>query len=73
MYSFPYSMPISSNTMNYVAAVHGVVIAIIGTDRVARGLRCHKGASERHVEALQVMEATGVMVVEANEVTSPVI
>lgn len=56
MYSFPYTMPVTAGNMNYISAVYGVVVVIIGLDWFARGRKQYRGASERHDFAGAIVE-----------------
>ena len=50
MYSFPYTKPVTADTMNYVSAVYGVILVIIFTDWFARGKRNYRGQDARKQE-----------------------
>lgn len=45
MYSFPYTMPVTADSMNYVSAVYGVVVLIVAADWYLRGRKGYR--SER--------------------------
>ncbi|PWW73672.1 hypothetical protein C7212DRAFT_284584 [Tuber magnatum] len=55
MYSFPYTMPITSGTMNYVSAVYGVVTTLTIGYWFARGNRTFRGGIERAAEAEHIV------------------
>lgn len=55
MYSFPSSMPAAADTMNYVCAVYGVVVAILLVYWFVRGKRTYRNKDERHHDA-EVLE-----------------
>ncbi|KAG0641379.1 amino acid permease-domain-containing protein [Tuber brumale] len=55
MYSFPYSMPVTSGTMNYVSAVYGVVFILTIGYWFARGKHTFRGGSERAAEAEHIV------------------
>ncbi|KAA8904970.1 amino acid/polyamine transporter I [Sphaerosporella brunnea] len=47
MYSFPYTKPVTTGTMNYVSVVYAVTFAIIGLYWVVRGKRTFRSREER--------------------------
>jgi choline transport protein len=55
MYSFPYSMPVTSGTMNYVSAVYGFVFILTIGYWFARGKRTFRGGGERAAEAEHIV------------------
>ena len=56
MYSFPYYMPVTSGTMNYVSAVYGVVFSLTIGYWFARGNRTFRGGSQRAAEAEHIVK-----------------
>ncbi|CUS13847.1 unnamed protein product [Tuber aestivum] len=56
MYSFPYTKPVKSGTMNYVSAVYGVVFILTIGYWFARGNRTFRGGRERAAEAEQMVK-----------------
>ena len=50
MFSFPVSMPVTANNMNYVSVVYAVVAIIVSTDWLVRGRKSYRGQSKRHEE-----------------------
>lgn len=56
MYSFPYTKPVESGTMNYVSLVYAVVVIIITVDWFARGRMSFRGAGERKNDVMVVVE-----------------
>jgi choline transport protein len=56
MYSFPPVMPVMAGNMNYVCAVYGVVVFILGVYWFVKGKRTYRNRDERHIEA-EVLEA----------------
>ncbi|KAI9693319.1 MAG: hypothetical protein M1822_005315 [Bathelium mastoideum] len=61
MFSFPYSMPATADTMNYVSAVYAIVCIIVGVDWVLRGRWDYRGQAARRAEAEDMVrrETTG--------------
>jgi len=55
MYSFPYTKPVTTGTMNYVSAVYFVVTMIVIVDWFARG-RKHYGMADREERRASVPE-----------------
>lgn len=51
MFSFPYTMPVTIDTMNYVSLVYVAVVLIVVTDWYARGKREYRGHNERRGSA----------------------
>lgn len=56
MYSFPYVMPVTAGTMNYVSAVYAVVFIIIAVDWVLRGRKSFRGVGERKSDVTEVVD-----------------
>jgi choline transport protein len=56
MYSFPYVMPVTAGTMNYVSAVYAVVFIIIAVDWVLRGRKSFRGVGERKSDVTDVVD-----------------
>lgn len=57
MYSFPYQMPATGGTMNYVSVVYVIVTAVMATDWLLRGRKSFRSAVERHTKVNEVLEA----------------
>ncbi|MCJ1444351.1 MAG: hypothetical protein MMC23_004853 [Stictis urceolatum] len=56
MYSFPPIMPVQAGNMNYVSAVYGVVVAIVGVDWFVRGRRKFRSHGVGQASVAEVAE-----------------
>lgn len=67
MYSFPYTKPVYSSTMNYVSAVYAIVFIFVFAYWFLRGKRVFRKKAERHEEAQLTMPGHHASGVETTE------